>query len=165
MGSEDFFKILITEMQQQDPFEPTDTSDMIGQISDISTIETSKHLTDVLNKLTQQQHSAGTSELLGRFVIASLEDAEGTQYEIGGVVTGVQFEPDGSALLELDTGELIPAAKVTNVMSAERAEELMAAAQATQSGDGAATDKSGQTAKENAEKSPWEALLGMFFGS
>ena len=32
LQSEDFFKLLITELQQQDPLEPSKTEDMIGQV-------------------------------------------------------------------------------------------------------------------------------------
>ncbi len=35
LKSEDFFNILVTELKQQDPFEPAKTADMIGQVSDM----------------------------------------------------------------------------------------------------------------------------------
>lgn len=121
LKSEDFFKILVTELKQQDPFEPAKTADMINQVSQIRSIELSKQLTDTLSQLSQQQHTAGASELLGKYVTATVEDSSGTQYEVSGVVTGVSFNTDGSAVLELDTGNSILASDVTRITSVDNA--------------------------------------------
>lgn len=153
LRSEDFFRLLVTELQNQDPLKPSETADMIGQVSDIRNIEISNELTDVLTQMTQQQHTAGASELLGRFVTATMVASDGTAYQTAGVVTGVRFDPNGTAVLELDTGESVLAAAVTHVMSAETAETLAA----TQSdaveddADAAASAKSDGTAKARAD--------------
>jgi flagellar basal-body rod modification protein FlgD len=115
LKSEDFFKILVTEMQQQDPFEPTKTSDMISQVSQIRSIELSGKLTDTLDQLTRQQRVSGASELIGKFVQAISVGSDGTQTLHEGVVTSIRFNADGSAVLELDTGEAVPATDVVRV--------------------------------------------------
>ncbi|MEW6199597.1 MAG: flagellar hook capping FlgD N-terminal domain-containing protein [Planctomycetota bacterium] len=119
LRSEDFFKLLVTELQQQDPFEPAKTADMIGQVSQIRTIELSKQLTDTLSELSRQQRTAGASDLLGKFVVASVTASDGTVSEVQGIVTGVRFDPDGTAVLELDTGQAVRAADVTRITSAQ----------------------------------------------
>ena len=107
LNSEDFFAILITEMQNQDPFEPSDTESIINQVSQIRTIEQSTQLTETLDSLTQQQRLNGTTELIGKYVQAITSDSEGNASIIEGVVTGVLFSSNGSSVLELDNGSAI----------------------------------------------------------
>lgn len=121
LQSEDFFKILVTELQQQDPLQPSDTSDLIGQVSQIRSIELSKNLTDALTQVSRNQRVAGASELIGKYVTATVEGTDGTAQEVSGVVTSVRFDADGSAVLELDTGQSVPADSVTRITSAENA--------------------------------------------
>jgi flagellar basal-body rod modification protein FlgD len=141
LQSEDFFKILVTELQQQDPLQPGKTSDLIGQVSQIRSIELSKNLTDALTQITQHQRVAGASELIGKFVTATLTGTDGTAQEVSGLVTGVRFDTNGTAVLELDTGQSVPADSVTRITSA-----ASAAAAGTTGGTTAATSASTDTA-------------------
>lgn len=134
MSSEDFFKLLVAELQQQDPLEPTETADMIGQVSQVRSIEQSQQLIATLEQLTSQQRTVGVSELLGRFVEAEVVAADGTRSAIVGVVTGVRFGADGVAVLELDTGGTVRASDVTRVMTVEQAELEFASGEEPESG-------------------------------
>ena len=125
MKSEDFFKILITEMQTQDPFKPADTADMISQVSQIRSIELSSKLTDTLDLLTRQQRMGGASELIGKYVQAIATALDGSQSLHEGVVTSVFFNSDGSAVLELDTGAAVPASDVIRVTTLEEVEATL----------------------------------------
>ena len=118
LNSEDFFKLLVTEMQNQDPFEPSSTSDIIGQVSQIRSIEQNGQLTETLSALTNQQRMGGASELIGKYVQAITANSDGEATLEEGVVTAVRFLMDGTAVLELDTGSAVYAddvARVTNV--------------------------------------------------
>lgn len=125
LRSEDFFKILVTELQQQDPMEPNKTSDMISQVSQIRSIELSGQLTDTLGQLAQQQRASGASDLIGKYVQAAMQAEDGAPVVIDGVVTGVQFASDGSATLELDTGMAVRATDVFEVTTAEIHEQRL----------------------------------------
>lgn len=144
LQTEDFFRILVTELQNQDPLKPTETSDMIGQVSDIRNIEVSKQLADTLAQLTENQRTLGASELLGKFVTASIPAGASGMLNVGGVVTGVQFDASGAAILELDTGETILASQVNQIMSPETVEALLAQQDATAD---PGTDKTTESAK------------------
>ena len=160
MKSEDFFKLLVTELKQQDPLAPNKTSDMIGQVSQIRSIELSKQLTDALSQLTHQQHTSGASELIGKSVTATLTADDGTEQEVTGVVTGVRFDKDGTAVLELDSGQAVPAADVTHITTTAAGGQKTAAAGGTTA---ATTDagKAAQTSKSNGLL-PWLNLEGAF---
>ena len=126
MKSEDFFRILISELRNQDPFEPTDTSDMVSQVSEIRSIEQSARLTETLDQLAGQQRMNGASELIGKYVQAVQTAGDGSQTVHEGVVTSVYFTSDGTAVLELDTGEMIRAADVVRVTTLDEIEKLAA---------------------------------------
>lgn len=133
LASEDFFKILVTEMQNQDPFEPSDSSDLISQVSQIRTIEQSDTLTRTLDLLTQQQRLGGVTGLIGKFVQAIAVGPDGNQALYEGIVTSVFFNANGSAVLELDTGQAVPADAVVRVTTLDEVE--LALAQSEQNSD------------------------------
>ena len=170
MKSEDFFKILVTELRQQDPFEPAKTADMIGQVSQIRSIELSKNLTDALSQITSQQRTAGASDLLGKYVTATVTDTDGNKQDIAGVVTGVRFDSDGTAVLELDTGQSVPATAVTRITSVQAGQQAAAATTnaaastaASSTASTTAADKATDTSKEQSGGLlPWLSLDGAF---
>lgn len=125
MRSEDFFKIMITELQQQDPLAPSSTKDMINQVSQIRSIELSKDLSRTLDALSRQQKTAGLSDLIGKFITAQVTGDDGSRSEIAGIVTGVRFGPDGAAVLELDSGQTVAATDVTKITTPQ-ADPLLA---------------------------------------
>jgi flagellar hook assembly protein FlgD len=157
LESEDFFRILVSELQQQDPFEPTETADMIGQVSQIRSIELTGQLTETLEQMTRQQHVSGTSELIGKYVVATVTASDGSEAAIEGVVTSVRFDGDGVAVLELDTGQSVQADDVTWITTLAALEAYgttdEATAQAAADDDGADDDgaKSDATARRRAE--------------
>jgi flagellar basal-body rod modification protein FlgD len=139
MKSEDFLQILVTEMQNQDPFEPAKTADMISQVAQIRSIELSGKLTDALDLMTRQQQIGGSGQLIGKYVQAITTAADGSQTLHEGVVTGLRFGADGSVLLELDTGEVVPATDVIRVTTVEEVEKWLA--QAEEGDDESAADE------------------------
>lgn len=160
LKSEDFFKILITELQQQDPLEPTKTQDMINSVSQIRSIELSKNLTDTLAGLAQQQRTAGTSDLIGKYVLAAAETEDGGAQPVEGVVTSVRFMSDGNAVLELDSGMAVRSTDVLQITTPEQAEKNRTeAAIGAASGDPAAA---GCTAKSKFQQKI-ESALGKLF--
>jgi len=146
MSSEDFFKLLVTEMQQQDPFEPTKTEDMIGQVSQLRSIELSDQLNQTLSQMTSQQGTSGASDMIGKLVAAATIGADGNPTSVNGVVTGVRFLSDGTALLELDTGYTVRMADVMWVTTLDNADGLEPPADE----DPESTDKDEQVSRDRA---------------
>lgn len=149
MKSEDFFRVLVTELQQQDPFEPAKTADMINQVAQIREIELSGQLNKTLDQLAGQQRTLGASDLIGKYVIAAQTSDDGSASRIEGVVTGVRFESDGTAILELDTGESVPVSAVAQVTTLEQ----ILAAQSALLANSSATSDAGKDAADAAAKS------------
>jgi flagellar basal-body rod modification protein FlgD len=165
MKSEDFFKLLISELRNQDPLQPAKTADMISEVSQIRSIELSGNLTAALAQLTAQQRNVGAAGLLGKYVSGTVTDSDGQPQETAGVVTGVRFADDGGVVLELDTGQALLATQVQIVTTAEAAQAEAAAA--TNTTDSSATDKTGTQAKPTqaaaspSNKPSWLNLGGL----
>ncbi len=115
MQSDDFFELLVTELRNQDPFQPNETSDMISQVSQIRSIEVSDQLGRTLSTLTDEQRSLGAAELIGKYVSGRSEGPDGQPTSISGVVSEVRFASDGSATLKLENGQTIRAVDVESV--------------------------------------------------
>ncbi len=161
LSSEDFFRILVTEMQLQDPLSPSETSDMIGQVSQIRSIELSSKLTDTLDTLVLQQKTSSAGGLVGKYVSAEVTAANGAKSSIEGVVMAVRFDSDGSTVLELDTGEAVRMADVKHITTLEALESVLGTP-GEQAGDDedeeAGSDlKEGQTQKPSLFD-PWSWL-------
>jgi flagellar basal-body rod modification protein FlgD len=122
LTSDDFFKLLITQLQQQDPLEPMDNTEMLKQIASVREIELSSTLTESLRSLTGQQQFASASSLLGQFV-ASHPDESG--YSVRGIVEGVRFDGNGSPVLQLANGSEIPLNDVASIKPALSVAESM----------------------------------------
>lgn len=59
LGKDDFLKLLLVELQYQDPTEPTDTDKILSQTSQLATLESTENTNNALEALT---NSLGTSQ-------------------------------------------------------------------------------------------------------
>jgi len=122
MGSEDFLKLLITQLTSQDPLEPTGNEELLNQISSIREIELSTALTESLGLLSGQQRFASASTLIGHYV-KGLPAADGSV--MAGMVVGVRFEADGRPMLELANGGAMSLDEVVSIEPPMRAAEAL----------------------------------------
>jgi len=88
MGLEDFIKLLVTEMQQQDPLSPMDNSQILQQISQISSIESTQKLTSTMDSVILGENLATASSLLDRQVVALNDNGD----LVSGAVSRVSIE-------------------------------------------------------------------------
>ena len=86
LSSSDFMKLMITQLSNQDPLNPTDSNQMLGQISQISTLQSNTAMTQSLSTLTLQQSIGAGGNLVGKTVTGI--DTDGNN--ITGVVNGVK---------------------------------------------------------------------------
>ena len=115
LSSEDFFGLLIAQLQSQDPLKPTDNQTLMTQMSTIKQMQTSSQLNQTLTSLAASQRFGGASSLIGQYVSGTVTDSAGNPTTVQGVVLGVHFDPTGSPILELHNGINLPADKVTDV--------------------------------------------------
>ncbi len=111
--SEDFVRIMIEELSNQDPFQPQDSSKLLEQMSSLRNIESQIGLQEQLESLVSQNQIASAGGMIGKMV----KGLDGQNQRIEGLVTSVRVV-DGEAVLELDSGRLLPMDRVTQIASA-----------------------------------------------
>ncbi len=84
----DFLKLLVAQMTQQDPLNPKSDIEMIPQMVSFTQLEQSKNMQADIASLRSQQEILQASSLLGRTV----EIQDESEAVISGTVTAVQME-------------------------------------------------------------------------
>lgn len=122
-SSEDFYALLVAELQNQDPTNPADNSDMVLQILQLSSIDSmsnmSDSLTDISDKLddlttnsntySQISSIAAAAAMIGK-EITYTDDDGATQT---GTVSSVKTS-DGSISLETEDGTSVNISKISS---------------------------------------------------
>ena len=99
MNQQVFLKLLVTQLQNQDPSSPMDTNQMVSQAAQLSMTETLNGISETLHTQSAAGSMATAAGLIGRQV-----DWLGTDAATGsGTVTGAVFQ-DGQTLMEIDGG-------------------------------------------------------------
>lgn len=122
LSSDDFYKLLITQLTNQDPLDPTSNEDLLRQISSIREIELSSTLTDSLRRMTGGQRFSSAAGLIGQYVSSVPgESGETTR----GMVVGVRFDADQQPILRLSDGREVAMESVASIESPMRAAESL----------------------------------------
>ena len=117
LGKDAFMSLLVQQLKNQDPMEPTTNEDFIAQLANFSSLEEMQNLNEnIVGMVYLQQGNAllqqltDSSNLIGKEI--TFLDPQ-TQAEKKGVVDKVKIV-DGQALLDVD-GQDVPLAYVTEV--------------------------------------------------
>ena len=113
LKTEDFIKMMITQLQHQDPLEPAKNQELLAQMSQIGQLQSQTLLQESLQGLVLQQNLGAAGNLIGK-VVDGVDDA-GEQAR--GLVTSVRVE-NKQVLLELDNGKRLSLGKVTGIATA-----------------------------------------------
>jgi flagellar basal-body rod modification protein FlgD len=92
-----FLKLLITELQNQDPLNPLDNSQMLEQIHQLREIGATDKLTNTLDSVLLGQNITSSTNLIGQDVNAISDDNQ----RVSGTVSRVSIE-NGKPKLHLD---------------------------------------------------------------
>jgi flagellar basal-body rod modification protein FlgD len=117
LSSGDFMNLMITQLQHQDPLSPTDSNQLLQQISEISTLQSNQSLQTSLAGLTLQQSIGAGGNLIGKLVNGL--DANGQP--VSGQVIGVKVQ-NQKVLLALDSNVDIPMENITAIAPASIAD-------------------------------------------
>ena len=108
LSGSDFLNLMIQQLSQQDPLSPTDSNQLLSQMSQISTLQSNTDMQASLKGLTLQQSIGAGGNLIGKTITGL--DANGNALQ--GVVTSIKVA-DQQVNLELDTGNELPMQNVT----------------------------------------------------
>ncbi len=146
MSSEDFIKIIFTELQQQDPFEPNDSSALLEQLNSIRQIESDIQMTEQLQSIVFQNQLASAGNLIGNIVQGILPTGD----RVAGTVLSVMRQGD-SVSLELDTGWLLPMDNVEIIVDPDKLPDLPGADGTTDEGAEGSSEDGSDESSESGE--------------
>jgi len=134
MSSGDFLNLMIQQLQQQDPLNPTDSNQLLTQMSQISTLQSNTTMVSSLSGLTLQQSIGAGANLIGKS-ITGLDDSGNPQTGIVKSVKVVNKQVrlvlgDGTTELPMGNLEQVNAANGTTSgsTSLSQLQQLLAAA-------------------------------------
>jgi len=112
LGLEDFMKILLTQLQYQDPLKPMDNQEFMAQIAQFTSLEQTQQLNDKLDQLITNQAALQSVGLIGRTV-----DISTSTGQVTGTVSALSLQGDspqitvtpssGSALTGISLSQIL----------------------------------------------------------
>ncbi|MCL4191005.1 MAG: flagellar biosynthesis protein FlgD [Thermoguttaceae bacterium] len=109
---DDFLKLLIAELQNQDPMSPMDNNQILQQVSQIREIESNSRLTETLESVQLGQAMATASSLIGQYITALTAEGERVSGPVDrvSVIDGQPKLKVGAYEVDLDNiGEILSA--------------------------------------------------------
>jgi flagellar basal-body rod modification protein FlgD len=111
LGKDDFLKLLVGQLKNQDPLEPSGNQEFISQMTQFSQLEQQTNTAVTSGQIATTLVQTGALGLIGRTV--TYTDAEGDEQT--GKVEQVDVDKDGKATLTVNGEEGIEIATVTKV--------------------------------------------------
>ncbi len=91
LGKQDFLKLLIAQLRNQDPLKPAEDREVISQMAQFSALEATQSLSSAVERSANLQLVSQAGALVGKWVEAARPDA-GEGATVAGTVTGVTFQ-------------------------------------------------------------------------
>ncbi len=96
----DFLKLMVAQLRNQDPLNPTDSTEYMSQIAQFSSVEQGINTNAKLDQLLVNSNISQASTMIG----LSLTSADGS---VSGIVTSVRIDSMGSTAI-LNNGKEVP---------------------------------------------------------
>lgn len=108
---EDFIKMMVTQLQNQDPTEPAKNGELLQQMSQIGALQSQEALQSSLKTLVSQNNIGSASNLIGK----NIEGVDGSSGEtISGTVKSVRVVK-GDVVLRLESGIDLPMGQISSI--------------------------------------------------
>lgn len=119
LGKDQFLKILITQLKNQDPTQPLEDKEFIAQMAQFSSVE---QLTNMASEMSLLRQSLGmASGLIGKMVSWNTTDSSGNTVSKEGTVDAISFK-DGTQYATVK-GENVSLDKLTKIWNPETTSE------------------------------------------
>ncbi|MGR3763864.1 flagellar hook assembly protein FlgD [Rossellomorea sp. NS-SX7] len=122
LGKDDFLKILMTQLQNQDPMNPMQDKDFIAQMATFSSLEQMTNLTKTMEKFVENQNQSqliAYNQFVGKQVtwhkISESDSNEAPEISEGqGLVKGVRFKADSVEFI-MEDGTILNPGNISQV--------------------------------------------------
>jgi flagellar basal-body rod modification protein FlgD len=105
-----FLKLMMVQMQNQDPLNPSDPTSYMGELAQLTTLEQTTNMAESASQTAAEQHTTAALALLGHKV--TYTDSSGAS--VTGTVEKVEFTSSGP-MLTIDGKSGIDPSKVDEV--------------------------------------------------
>lgn len=132
LGKDDFLKLLITQLQHQDPTNPMQDTDYIAQMATFSELEQMSNMSKAMEEFVegqQQNQMVAYSQFVGKkityhqVVEGTAENDQPTIVEGNGIVSSIKFK-EGTVQFVLEDGTKLSPANVSSVHDLPAANRL-----------------------------------------
>jgi flagellar basal-body rod modification protein FlgD len=110
LTTEDFTNLILTELQNQDPLAPNDTSTLLDQMSTLRSIQSNMDLSTDLAEITEQNEFIAAAGMIGKKVNGLNVDLDRVDGEVESVTRTA-----GGIVLNLVGGDRMPMAYLDSV--------------------------------------------------
>jgi flagellar basal-body rod modification protein FlgD len=107
ISMDNFLTLFVTQLQNQNPLDPTDNSEFMSQLAQFSALEQEQQQTEYLSKMTsietaslQLDQLAMANTFIGKTITYSSDS--NNDETLSGVVEGVKLEKDGTVSFIID---------------------------------------------------------------
>jgi flagellar basal-body rod modification protein FlgD len=94
LGPDDFLKLMMVQLEHQDPLQPTDPTEYLSQLAQFTTVEQMTNVAQSTAQAAAEQHTATALAMIGHKV--TYTDSNGNK--VTGTVQSVQFTSSGPSL-------------------------------------------------------------------
>jgi flagellar basal-body rod modification protein FlgD len=103
INQEDFLKVLLAQLQFQDPLKPLDNNQFIAQFAQLTSLEQTQQLNDKMDSLLALQNGGQALDLIGHSVETTTPNGN-----LVGQVTAISFQNGTPSMtVQTQTGEVI----------------------------------------------------------
>src|SRR3954454_19234113 len=111
LGKDDFLKLMVAQMKNQDPMNPSDDKDNIAQMAQFSSLEQITNLANTTQELASKMSLTQNIGLLGHTV--TYTGTDGTA--VSGTVDGMNLDKTGAATLSVAGQTGVDPTSITSV--------------------------------------------------
>ena len=116
LTSDDFLKIMLAELTNQDPLEPTSNQDLLNQIANIRSLESESAMVKAIEDLRSSQQLGSAGALIGKQVSGLTASGD----SVAGTVDRVRMV-EGEVILRLADGVEVPFDRVIEISAPQGA--------------------------------------------
>lgn len=120
LGQDDFLKLLMTQLQNQDPMKPMDNGEFMGQMAQFSTVQGITEMGDSINSLVgmyQGQQMSNNASMIGKQALVVGNRAQLQDGKLGGAIDLTSAANDLSIDIKSETGEVMASLGLGSRMS------------------------------------------------
>ena len=104
LGKDDFLKLLVTQLQHQDPMNPIDDKDFMGQMAQFTSVEQMTNMATSIDRMSTASQSTQSIALIGQTV----ELEEGRRHDAARASRRRSSFADGAITITVGDAQIAP---------------------------------------------------------